>query len=374
MRIGIDSRLPYYQMGGISQYVVQLVAALATIDADDEVLVFHSWKDTAVAGPEAYGNFHRARLYTPCHHRWERWSLGLEILPYRLDVMHSPDFIPPAFGARRRVITVHDLNFLYYPQFLTPESQRYYADQIQWAVNTADHVAADSHHTRRDLIERLHVPPEKVTTIHLAANPTYARHIPETAVANTLSRYALQPGYVLFVGTLSPRKNVGTLLAAYQQLRQDTDYDLPLVLIGSRGWLFDDIFAKIDDLGLSSSVVHHEDVSDEELAHLYAAAGLLALPSYYEGFGLPVLEAMHCQCPVIASDRASLPEVAGDAAILVDPDDVDAWAAAMAQVLNDQELRQRLIEAGVRQVSRFSWRNTALATLDVYRQVASTVT
>jgi glycosyltransferase involved in cell wall biosynthesis len=366
MHIGIDARLPSYQMGGISQYILHLLPALAEIDGENRYTVFHSRKDGRSHLPPAAARFQRRNLWTPCHHRWERWALATEVWRHRLDVLHSPDFIPPAFGARRCVITVHDLNFLYYPEFLMPDSLRYYGGQIRWAVGEADHVLADSEHTRRDLIERLGVPAPKVSAVPLAANPLYGQTFAAATVRQTLARYRLPRGFILFVGTLEPRKNVPALLRAYQRLRQETELDPPLVLVGSKGWLYDEVFEVVDQLGLRPYIHHLTSVSDVELAHLYTAAALLALPSYYEGFGLPPLEAMQCGCPVVSSNRASLPEVVGRAGILLDPDDLDGWAAAMLLLLSDSDARHTLVEAGRQQTQQFTWRKTAAATLRVY--------
>jgi glycosyltransferase involved in cell wall biosynthesis len=370
MRIGIDSRLPFYQIGGISQYVLQLLPALAALDIDNEYLVFKSRKDRRDFRPDGAANFESRTLWTPCHHRLERWTLGAEILPHALDILHSPDFIPPSFGATRRIVTVHDLNFLHFPEFVTKESRNYYSKQIEWAVHTADHIAADSHHTRNDLIELLNVPDSKITTIHLAANPLFRHRPSKGSVDRTLEDLKLSPGYVLFVGTLSPRKNVEALVYAYNRLLNEAGFDLPLVLTGGRGWLDAKIFQTINRLGLDTQVRHLEGISDQRLAHLYHGAGLLVLPSLYEGFGLPPLEAMHCGCPVIVSNRASLPEVVGDAGLLIDPEDIDGMATAILNVLTDSELRDTMIRKGFNQAREFSWEKTAEETHRIYLQIS----
>ncbi len=368
MRVGIDCRLPFYQMGGISQYILQLLPALAEIDKENEYLIFHSRRDGRSYLPPNAPNFRRVDLSTPCHHRIEQWSLSAELLPHRLDVFHSPDFIPPQWGGRRLVVTVHDLNFIYYPEFLTAESRRYYAGQIEWAVQRADHISADSEHTRQDLIERLNVPAEKVTAVRLAANPVYTQPQSADAVRQTLAECNLPPGFLLFVGTLEPRKNIPLLLDAYNQLLQERVTDLPLVLVGQKGWLFEEIFERIERLGLGTKVCHLSGVDNERLAHLYSAAGLLALPSYYEGFGLPPLEAMHCGCPVVVSDRGSLPEIVGPAGVVLAPDEAGEWAEAMRQILMDSAKRERMIRAGYERAKQFSWETAAAQTLRIYRE------
>ncbi len=369
MRLGIDCRLAAYRLGGISRYVLHLLPALAALDTVTDYVVGHSRKDRTVRLPSGAPNFHRVDLWTPCHHRLERWALGLELLPRKLDLWHSPDFIPPVFGARRRVITVHDLTFMHFPQFLTSASRRYYADQIAWAVRVADHVLADSRHTRQDLIERLGVPEGKVTAVPLAANPAYDTPPTVQQVADALARFDLRPGFVLHVGTLEPRKNLPHLVKVYARLRRQHAVEAPLVLVGATGWLSEALEATITASGVADHVRHLERVDDGTLGCLYAAAGALALPSHYEGFGLPALEAMRLGCPVVSSDRASLPEVVGDAGLLLPPDDEAAWVETLARVLRDDALRERLAAAGRRQADGFGWAKTAAATLAVYRSL-----
>jgi glycosyltransferase involved in cell wall biosynthesis len=366
MRIGIDVRITHYTRGGISNYALRLLTALAALDTETDYCILHSRKDKNPLLPGA--NFRPVVCWTPSHHRLERWALGGEVARLGLDLLHSPDFIPPAFGYRRSVITIHDLNFLYYPQFLTAESRRYYNDQIAWAVDRADHILADSHATKADLVSMLNVEPDKVTVVHLAADLAY-RPIPKGEVECVITRYDLQPGYLLFVGTLEPRKNVPGLLQAYRLLRDAGTTNEPLVLVGGRGWLYDEIFERVGALNLTEHVCFLHETPNADLPGLYSAASVLVTPSFYEGFGLPALEAMACGTPVVVSDRASLPEVVAEAGLLVNPDDPEDIAQALTRVLMDEALRAQMRAQGLTQAARFSWDKAARETLAVYRQV-----
>jgi glycosyltransferase involved in cell wall biosynthesis len=366
MRVGIDARIVYYAPGGIRSYTLHLLDALAQLDDKTEYYILHSRKDRdpPLPGP----NFHPCACWTPSHHRLERWTLGLEIARLGLDLLHSPDFIPPKFGYQRSVITIHDLNFLYYPKFLTSESRRYYNQQIEWAIQKTDHILADSYATKNDLVSLLEVEEGKVTVAHLAAAHFFQVLQREEAKRVAL-HYDLQPGFLLFVGTLEPRKNVPGLLRAYSILLEEEATSAPLVLLGGRGWLYDDIFERVEALNLNEHVRFLHDVPDADLPSLYNAASLLVTPSFYEGFGLPALEAMSCGTPVVVADRASLPEVVGEAGLLVNPDDPADIAQALARVLEDSSLRSQMRAEGLAQAKCFSWEKTAQATLEVYRSV-----
>ncbi len=366
--IGIDARLLHYQRGGIAQYTRQLVRELAQMENDERrrYIVLQSRKDgdTLAERPR----MQRANLWTPPHNRFEQWTLPVELARWRLDLLHSPDFIPPFRGRFRRVITVHDLNFELYPQFLTAESRRYYNGQIRRAVAVADHILADSHATRDDLVRLLDVPPGKITVVWLAPNPIY-RRLPPEEYGLALNKLGLDAGYILFTGTLEPRKNLPGLLAAYRALRDSQPAAPLLVLAGRRGWLYDEVFSRIEQLRLSTSVRFIENPPDQDLLALYNGAGVFVLPSFYEGFGLPVLEAMTCGAPVIAANRASLPEVAGQAARLIEPEDTAELTDALLQVLGDPALRARMIDGGYAQAARFSWAETARQTRAVYYKI-----
>jgi len=363
MRIGLDARVTYYTRGGISAYARNLAAALPALDAPDDYIIFHARKAReSLLQPEPT-NARRADCWTPAHHRFERVAFGLELLPHRLDLLHSPDFIPP-FGTFKSIITVHDLTFLLYPQFLTADSRRYYNDQIRFAVRRADAILADSDATQADIIALLGVPPRKITTVHLAPDANF-HPLPVDQVDAVLNRLNLPKNYLLFVGTLEPRKNIPGLIRAYTLLPPDAP---PLVIAGNKGWLFDDVHKIVRDRNLTSRVILLQDFSTADLPALYQGASVLILPSHYEGFGLPVLEAFACGAPVVISDRASLPEIAGDAAALCDPDDPASIAHAIGRVLDDSDFRKTLIARGRERVKDFSWEKCAKETLAVYQK------
>jgi glycosyltransferase involved in cell wall biosynthesis len=345
---------------------LHLLGALAALDGDIEYFVLYSRKGRDVT--PSVSNFHPVPCWTPSHHRFERWSLGIEIARWGVDLLHSPDFIPPSFGYGQSVITIHDLNFLYYPSFLTPESRRYYNGQVEWAVQRAKHILADSHATKADLTSLLGVASERITVVHLAADSRF-RPLPEMQARQATERYGLEPGFLLFVGTLEPRKNVPGLLQAYRILLDRKVTASPLVLIGGKGWLYEEICGCVQALNLGGQVRFLNRVPDADMARLYNAASLLTTPTFYEGFGLPALEAMSCGTPVVVSDRASLPEVVGEAGLLVDPDEPEDIARALERVLTDDSLRAGMKEMGLAQAARFSWARVAQQTLAVYRQV-----
>ena len=372
MRIGIDARLVYYQRAGIASYILGLLHGIAATGSRYDFQVLQSRRDTEDFGLPA--NFHRRSTWTPCHHRFEREGLALDLLGAKLDVLHSTDFIPPRrlFSHHRSVITVHDLAFLKYPEVLTPASQRYYT-QIGPAVDKADAVIAVSENTKRDLMAFLDAPEGKIVVIPEAPDPIYQPLDDAAASSAIAAGHGLHGPYFLFVGTIEPKKNLKSLIEAYALFRRmaPASERLPeLAIAGRKGWLFGDVFDLAGKLHLHDRVHFLGPVSRADLPFLYRGATALTYPSIYEGFGLPVLEAMASGTPVITSNVSSLPEVAGEAAICVDPNSVEALAEALHRVWTSPETRADLRRKGLARAALFSWERTAQRTVEVYEQVA----
>jgi glycosyltransferase involved in cell wall biosynthesis len=366
--LAFDARMVYYRRAGIGQYSIRLLRALAALPAGETagltVTVLQSRKDAA---PIVRGDFRFARraLVTPCHHRYEQAGLAAELwaLRPRPDVLHSPDFIPPFRRPCPAVITVHDLAFRRFPDLLTAESARYYG-QIEAAARSAEAIIAVSQSTATDLVDLAGADRAKIHIVYEAADPIFRP--PATPPTD-------RPGYLLFVSTIEPRKNLGTLLAAYRLLldRGRAQPAPALWVAGQPGWLYAESLAAIGALGLAERVRLLGAVPAADLPGLYQGARLFALPSLYEGFGLPALEALACGAPTLAADAGALPEVVGDAGLLLPPRDADAWADAMEAVLLDPAREADLRRRGPAQAARFSWARAARETLAVYRAVAA---
>jgi glycosyltransferase involved in cell wall biosynthesis len=380
-RIGIDYTAAARQRAGIGRYTRELVAALLALEIPEErahqyvLFAATGGLDGEVWRPEPGAG---VRLRTvPLTDDWLarlwhrlRLPLPVEMITGSLDLFYSPDFVlPPTRRSTRTLLTVHDLSFLRYPEAFVPSLLRYLERVVPRSVARADLVLADSAHTRSDLVSLLGAPPERVQVLYSGVD---ARFHPGVGERERLGvRYGLDAGpYVLSVGTLQPRKNYVRLMRAFSAMPATTQGPKPqLAIAGGRGWLYRDIFAEAEKHGDRVRILGFVD--DADLPALYRNAALLAFPSLYEGFGLPVLEAMACGTPVVCSNASSLPEVAGDAALLVDPLDVDGWARAIARVLEDADLRRGMIARGLAQAARFTWERAARQLLAAFDHVGA---
>jgi glycosyltransferase involved in cell wall biosynthesis len=374
MRIGIDYTAALRQGGGIGRYTRNLVQALAAQDGRYEyvLLAAGGW---GAAGTKPWPSNFRLRSF-PLSDRWLsviwqrlRLPLPVQLVSGHLDLFHSPDFVLPPVGRTPTVLTVHDLSFLRLPQFFVPAFRTYLEAAVSRAVRRADHILADSESTRRDLAELLAVPASKVSVLYPGVEDRFGPVEDQEVLSRVRARYDLPARFVLGVGTLQPRKNFEGLVEAFGRLLA-AGHDLPdmgLVIAGGKGWLGADLLALAARHGFQERVVLPGFVDDEDLPALYTLAAALAFPSWYEGFGLPLLEAMACGTPVVSADNSSLPEVVGDAGLLVDAGSPEELANAMAVLLLHDGQRRQLVEAGQRQARRFTWERAARQLLQVYQ-------
>jgi glycosyltransferase involved in cell wall biosynthesis len=372
VRIGIDATSLPAQLTGAGNYVFQLITALNRIDTTNQYLIFTTTLQAEALSVEREGfrvlrqNFRSrgTRLV------WEQVGLPALVRRHRLDVLHSPHYTMPLRHSARSVVTFHDLTFLLYPELHQVAKRIFFPAIMRWSARHARRIITVSESTRRDLIRMLGVPPDRVTTVLSAADSDY-RPAPGAEVADVCARYGLRPGeYLLYVGVLEPRKGVDRLVEAFSRVTPAAG-GLTLVIAGKRGWMYDRIFAQVAALGLQEQVRFPGYVPRADLPALYSGARAFVYPSRYEGFGLPVLEAMSCGTPVITTNVSSMPEVAGDGALLVDPDDVHGLAAALARVVHNARLREELSCRGQARAASFSWERCARETLRVYEDAVN---
>jgi glycosyltransferase involved in cell wall biosynthesis len=374
MRVILDVTAAAQRRGGIGRYSARLAEALLDIPGLELRLVYSAARPAAL--PRRLAAVPARRIGLPS----KPWRAGIalaQLLRLPLDrwlpagdVFHATDHLLPPLQRPATVFTVHDLAFLRHPQTHLPTNRWFLTALMPRFVAAATAIIADSEATRRDLLRYYPAAAPKVHVVHLGVEAAFRPVAPE-AVRAVAGRYGLPERYVLFVGVLEPRKNVRTLLGAYRSLLQRRGRDAgppPLVIVGPRGWWYRDLYRLAREQGLAPLVRFLGPVPDAELPALYSGAAAFVYPSLYEGFGLPPLEALACGVPVVCSDRAALPEVVGDAALLVDPQDAGAIAGALARVLDDDQLRQTLRARGLARAARFTWERTAQATARVYEQ------
>ncbi|CAA9585520.1 MAG: hypothetical protein AVDCRST_MAG88-3879 [uncultured Thermomicrobiales bacterium] len=385
MKIGIDYTVGVYQGSGIGRYTRVLAHALAAVDHENEYTLL--WARAYGQGGRELPRLDRASSFPPNFRArrlpltnraltagWHRLRLPVpvEALSGPLDVLHAPDFVAPPTRRARRIVTIHDLTFLVVPQYAHPPLRAYLGRAVPHNVQSADHIFADSEATRRDLIRLLGVAEERISVVHVAAEARFHPFTEEERAAGrrTLAGAGVPDGpYFLTVGTLEPRKNHIGLLRAFARLRR-LGAPHRLVIAGQPGWGFEPIFAAVERHGLAEVVTFLDFFPDPLLPALYACADLLILPSFYEGFGIPLLEAMGSGTPAVVADRPSLPEIAGGAARLVDPDDHTALTEAIWTLLHDAGAREELRRRGLERVRDFAPRRLAELVVARYRALA----
>ncbi len=372
MRIALDVSPITPTRTGVGNYCYYLLKHLLELAPEDTFLGFSSGSSKVDLGPMGRHVRHR-HIALPTRVLYQLWNhLAWPKVDSWLggaDVYHATNYFLAPTRTARRVVSVHDLAFVAAPELCSPKISGLFARHIGRFVHEADAVITCSESTKADILRFCDADPARVTVVYDAVDEGFHAMKRIDAQRHLAGLYALAGPYILFVGTLEPRKNLPVLLNAFARIARDVPHTL--VLAGGTGWNVAPILETLESLGLGERVRQLGFVrTREDLAALYSAADAFVLPSRYEGFGLPLLEAMTCGCPVVAANNTSIPEVAGDAALLCGTNDVDAFAEALRTAVSDAAVRSRLIEAGHERCKRFSWRTCAQQTLDVYRSVA----
>ncbi len=376
MRIALNYTAAIRQGAGIGTYVRNLFAAMLEQDAQTRYTLLTSGRATAEHPfPEAE-NVRGRNLLIPDRYLnvlWYRWRTPL--LPATLftgpvDIYHGPDFtLPPLPRRVRKVVTIHDLAFLEHPEYAVPSLASYLSKVVPEAVEAADVVATVSHEVGRTLVKHFGTPPEKLTVIPNGVGPHFRRITDPVLLGATQHKFNLKFPLVLAVGTLEPRKNHAGLIKAFYKAQQKKNGPAMLAIAGGPGWMYDEPKQLVEELHLEKKVRFLGRVTDLELVTLYSMATLFAFPSFFEGFGVPPIEAMACGAPVITSNTSALPEVAQDAALLVDPHDIDALTDAITRLTEDASLREELRQKGYERAKQYTWAMSARKMLAVYQKL-----
>ncbi len=363
--IGIDaSRLSVKRLTGTETYSFELIKALARLESDRKFELYFN----SASPPDRLPALGEA-ICIPFPRLWTHVRLSVEMARRRPGVLFVPAHVIPIVHPRS-VVTIHDLGYLEHPETHPPGDLRMLDWSTRWSIRAATKVIAISQATKNDLQQHYRVPSDKIRVVHHGVSESL-QPATRDEVAQVRLKYALTERYVLAVGTVQPRKNLARLAEAVLALNCSGER-IELVVAGKPGWLSNVVERDISTSGASGNVRLLGYVEDRDLAALYTGAEVFCQPSLYEGFGMPVLEAMACGTPVVAANRSSLPEIGGDAAIYADPFSADSIAQTLSRVLAEPELRQNMIGRGLLRVRDFTWNRTATQTMNVLQEVLAT--
>lgn len=379
MRVAIDVQNLLMPMTGVGYYVSNLVRALSRLHLDATVEAFYFSRNARKRrlGLEGGNVVEKAVRFPPgrvVQFLWKRLSFPkADTFVGNADVFHFPNFVARPVGEGRVVVTIPDLSFLRFPQFTEPKNLKFLRRHVPRSIERADKIIAISEFTAKEVREFFPSAREKVAVTPLGVGEAFRPVTDRQHLASVKRKYNLPDDYILFVGTLEPRKNLVTLLEAYRIFREKSRGHARtlLVVAGMRGWLCRETMKRIREMPSEMAPVIVGYVEEGDLPCLYSAARMAVVPSFYEGFGLPCLEAMACATPLICSNVASLPEVVGDAAILVSPHDPKEMARAMAAVAGDPRVAADLANHGRRRAAQFTWERCAQETYRVYEAAIS---
>ncbi len=348
-----------YRAAGIHRHILGLLDHLP--DADSR-FIYTVFTGQSAPVPRRLAT-HRTHLPTqqPLGRiLWEQCLQPAAVGHY--DLLHALAYVTPVLTTRPTVVTVHDLSFLYSPERFRAANRSYLRLFTRLSVRRARRIIAVSQHTKKDLLEVYGLPADKIDVVYSGLD-SHFRRPPHQEIEEFRAAHGLPERFILYLGTIEPRKNLSTLIRAYAKVRPE---GIKLVCAGGRGWMYQDVFQTVEELRVTREVIFPGFLPEDDLPLWYSAADVFVYPSAYEGFGLPVIEALACGVPTITTNASSLPEAAGDAALLVPPDDSDALAECLAQLLGDPHLQSDLALRGPKQAGHFTWRRAASETTNVY--------
>lgn len=370
MQIGLDTVAMKADLYGVGNYIRNLVCGLLAAESEDRYILITSESGIHHLLPLANAvSLESCPTSRPLRICWEQAVLPRILKARKVELFHGLASVLPLRRCCRRVVTVHDLTTVLMPDCHTVTRRSYLRWMIPKACDRADGIIAVSESTRDDLVTHLRISPQKIFVVHLGVAEAFRPVSDMAQLLKVRRKYGLPEKFILYVGTLEPRKNVKTLVTAYEQAG-DVLREFSLVLAGSLGWGYQPLLRQISSSPVGDRIILPGYIAAEDLPAIFSAASVFVYPSLYEGFGLPILEAMACGTPVITSNVSSMPEVAGDAALLFDPGSPTDLLVAIRKVLAEVEVRNSLAERGIARARFFTWEQTARKTRQVYAQLA----
>jgi len=374
MRIMIDARSVDTRQSGVGNYVTHLIKGLKEIDKKNHYILMVTAKQKG-SMPETFSAFeNHAVPFTSENHllgdAWEFWALPRLLRKKGIDVFHGPAFLAPPFQNRfKSVATIHDLVAFHHPKTIPAKYAIYMRFLIRMMVKKARGIITDTACIKEEIIDFFNIDPARIFSVPIAVSDQFRPIEDQNLINQVKKRYGIQKRYFLYVGNIEPRKNLSNLFLACDSIRDKLSRDFQLVITGKKGWLYREIFETLAGTAFRNNVVFTQYVEKTDIPILYSGADFFVFPSLYEGFGLPILEAMRCGTPVITSSVSSMPEVAGAAALYVDPLKVNDIAEKIVSLAFDETLKQKLKNKGFKQAAKFSWERTARLTQYVYETI-----
>lgn len=367
MKIAIDARVISDKMHGIARYAYQLINALAKIDSENEYIILFN-EEKILNAVTQNNNFRFLKCDIKVYSLKEQFLIPFILKREGIDIYHSPTFSAPIFAPCKVVMTIHDMIHLIYAKQYSAFKNMYYKLIVKTAVTRANRLITVSENSKKDISQFLNVSEDKIFSIHNGVDKKFSLENQNKSKEAIKKKYPISNNYILYVGNEKPHKNASNVIRAFDLFIKKNSLIYSLVMLGVSGKYIE----KITGQSLPKYFVSINEVNnDADLISLYRESSLLLCPSYYEGFGLPLLEGMACGTPIITSNNSSIPEVVGDTAIMVDPNNINQISDEIKRVLSDKNLKETLIEKGKNRAKIFTWQKTAQKTLEVYEEVYS---